>query len=259
MKLESFDNRGQCVDSTGETLKECARIDSFWQYYYESDVNPLPQLRRLSPPPEVCLGRKGDPTSLETDKGYTDLDTGVTQCVTDFAAFNLLTLSGKEGNVFTWYDPLDEDKTLYCVSVPNPSNRQKLCESNFENNDRWRKFGEEGDATEISVRPELTLSNIDDPEILFQFFLFRAEGKASRVLRALTASLGRDIERAVVGLLITLTVLGEATGMVEQVAGPIDRIARSMDRTEVVFSAIKRVLTPFQYFPYGKGTSIVLA
>ena len=55
-------------------------------------------------------------------------------------------------------------------SVTVPQTTQELC-SSVSSTDSWRRYGDEGDATEISVKPSLVLQTITDPDKLLQLWL----------------------------------------------------------------------------------------
>jgi len=229
MKVEKIREPGQCIDidsalSTA-TLKNCDGAAS-WRYYYDGNAA---RLEHADLNPHQCLGRRAgesnddyviiEDESLAPNAALADLEifpTGLVPCSQDKVVYWRNTIAGEEHNVFQW--SLIDVKTgfalgpSYCVDVPQIP--QSECPKPLtENITSWRKYGDSGDATEISVKPSAALQDITDPEVLFQFYLFTMEGKASRIL------------------------------------DPIDAVNVRLADGESAFSAFKTILIPLQQLP----------
>jgi hypothetical protein len=97
---------------------------------------------------------------------------------------------------------------------------QEVCDDNLDNEAKWRSYGSAGDDTAISVRPELLLQEITDPELLFQFFLYSPDGKLSRILRAKANLLQRDVQLILPFITRTNEVIGDALDLLDTVSAP---------------------------------------
>ena len=177
------------------------------------------------------------------------LPTGLVPC--SQAVYSRMAIAGEENNVFQW--SLFNVKTgapeepFYCIDVPQSI--QSECPGNLTDASSWRKYGDSGDATEISVKPSATLQDISDPEVLFQFYLFTAEGKASRVVRSRMATLVRDVERLTKLIVTVVQITTEALNLVETVKTPIEEVNVKLEDGESAFNAFKKILTPLAKIP----------
>lgn len=183
IQLELIDNDGVCLGKDGESLTQCGTGDSgVWQYYYASFDSDAARLELLSSetPGYSCLGRVVN----EEDVGIEPqtLPTGLVTCDggedTEKFPYWYTILGGNETNIFQWRNQLNDEGT-YCISIPQTT--QEQCPVDLGSVQKWKKYSPTtSGATEISVKPDLTLQTITDPELLFQLFLFTAEGKLSR-------------------------------------------------------------------------------
>lgn len=71
-----------------------------------------------------------------------------------------------------------------------------MCPANLDQEQRFRRRGNKVIVSDVSVKPGAIVRSITDPEVLFQFFLFSAEGKHSRILQQKYARLARSAESA---------------------------------------------------------------
>ena len=255
MKVESISNPGQCIDfdsSNIAELKDCSNSAN-WQYYYYGSNAKLAYADDNS---ERCLGRLGDFGLIPPPQ---DLPTGLMDCsTTETAVYSRMAIAGEESNVFQWsrvnttLDPGVPIEPFYCVEIlpttPQPQ-QQSECPANLTGANTWRKYGDSGDATEISVKPSATLQDISDPEVLFQFYLFTAQGKASRIIRSRMAVLLRDVERLKGLTEKVLKISAEALGLVSIVRTPIDTVNSRLDEGESAFNDFKTILTPLAKIP----------
>jgi hypothetical protein len=153
-----------------------------------------------------------------------NLTTGLTNCSDpdDIEAklYWLMTLGGENNNILQWkqVDLSGDLIDLYCYDVPQPM--QEVCDDNLDNEAKWRRYGSAGDDTAISVRPELLLQEITDPELLFQFFLYSPDGKRSRILRAKAALLQRDVQLILPFIARTNEVIGDGLDLLDTVSAP---------------------------------------
>lgn len=251
MKVESIGRAGQCIASNGTTVTSCEGADAgTWKYIYDAN-NPRLVLTGV---PNQCLGRflaGGDYVGYG-DGAITDLPTGMTFCNDSTSspsyAFSLLQLTGEEGNVFKYDNPITKPRVAYCIEVP--ADKMTECDADLTKEQTWRAYGSERDATEISVSPKAVLSEITDPEALFQLYLFSAEGKASRKLRALTAALVRDVERVIPKVFAALGVTETATTVLGYVQQPADSIKSRLSNGADSFKLFSNIIRPFEFVPY---------
>jgi hypothetical protein len=248
MNVEKIREPGQCIDidssSKDAVLKNCDEAVT-WRYYYDGNDARL-EYASNDPQEQQCLGRRGDYDLVPLPEG---LPTGLVPC--SQAVYSRMAIAGEENNVFQW--SLFNVKTgapeepFYCIDVPQSI--QSECPGNLTDASSWRKYGNSGDATEISVKPSATLQDISDPEVLFQFYLFTAEGKASRVVRSRMATLVRDVERLTKLIVTVVQITTEALNLVETVKTPIEDVNVKLEDGESAFNAFKIILTPLANIP----------
>jgi hypothetical protein len=220
MKLESFENPNQCISSTANTLVQCADAGT-WQYFYNTNNSRL-ELDGSS----QCFGKVPGTDEQEAmpDFQLSDLPTGLTECSDPDNAeekiYWLMTLGGENNNILQWkqVDFAGDLLNLFCFDVPQPM--QEVCDDNLDNEAKWRRYGSAGDDTAISVRPELLLQEITDPELLFQFFLYSPDGKLSRILRAKAALLQRDVQLILPFIARTNEFIGDGLDLLDTVSAP---------------------------------------
>jgi hypothetical protein len=94
------------------------------------------------------------------------------------------------------------------------------------------------------------LQDITDPEVLFQFYLFSAEGKASRVLRSRMAALVRDVERAKVLVKTTTNIIAEAANILDAVQPPMDAVNVRLEEGKKSFKLFSTIARPLELIPY---------
>ena len=197
LKVESIDNPSNCIpkgNSIGgmSSLVDCTSEDAgLYKFYYDPFESRLEQVS----PPGFCFGKAGDgdPTNEQELFQY---PTGLTNCsdLSDNAlkVFWLASLGGESYNVLTWQQPLgngtDENEDIntlsptsrfmadwYCYKIPQSS--QSECDKDtgvFTTNDpldgteapRWKQFNSTNNDVAVSVRPELLLQDITDPDLL---------------------------------------------------------------------------------------------
>lgn len=260
IKVEKIGEPGQCIDigvSSNAVLKSCNDAKS-WKYYYDGNAARL-ELEGAGQDSQ-CLGRRAENYEIVEDESKLGVDvlkalpTGLVPCSQDkVVAYWRNTIAGKENNVFQW-SLINVTTGLavnpsYCVDVPQSA--QIECPTKLTSDvSSWRRYGDTGDATEISVKPKATLQDISDPEVLFQFYLFTAEGKASRIVRSRMAALIRDVERLQKLISNVLKITSEAVNLVEMVQPPIDKVNDMLEKGESAFNKFKSILTPLQRIPY---------
>ena len=256
MKIESVESPGKCIDIDYATedaiLRNNCEDAASWYYYYNGNSA---RLQLLDASTDQCLGRRSDNYEIIENEGdvglaeLIELPTGLVPCTKDKVVYWRNTIAGEENNIFQW--SLINNGTAiepyFCLDVPQK--RQSKCLSDLKDAKTWRKFGDEGDATEISVKPSATLQDISDPEVLFQFYLFSAEGKRSRILRSRMAALVRDV--ALMKNLITsvLRITTESLNLVEMVQTPVSEINDNLKEGARSFKVFGIILKPFTKIP----------
>lgn len=251
MNVESTQKPGECI-SNDATLETCSSGSAKWIYYYDGNRARL-QLADTND----CLGRQDPDGNYMTSDGLHTFPTGIVRNSCDNverSPFTRMVIGGKEHNVFQWsLIETTGDKEgrpilpYYCVDIPQ--SQQEVC-PDLTSAPSWRKYGNALDATEISVKPSATLQDITDPEVLFQFYLFSAEGKASRVLRSRMAALVRDVERAKVLIKTTTTIIAEATNILDAVQPPMDAVNVRLEEGKKSFKLFSTIARPLELIPY---------
>lgn len=246
MRVESFQRQGRCIDENAEDVVPCDSASAGeWEYYYKHEDFDKPALRKTGPgntsDHPQCMGRVlpfGSTAELAT------LPTGLVPCDfddnNDIIPLYRTVLAGEEVNIFQW----SLDATDYCARVPDEDNMQSVCEAELEDEQQWRRYGDEGDATEISIRPQLALQGITDPEVAFQFFLFSAEGKLSRTLRAKTALLADKVERALPIIIEADETIRETVDLVNTVIDPAEKLKQDSNDAEKAFIFFGKLVKP---------------
>lgn len=259
MVLESVKNPGMCIDihsSNNAVLTDDCVHAAKWNYYYSGNEARL-ELVDETNTEKLCLGRRADEYEITEDESNIGLDelkmlpTGLVPCSTDKVVYWRNTIAGEEHNIFRWSLV---DRTTgtavgpqFCLDVPQEA--QVECPSDIEEARTWRKLGSAGDATEISVKPMATLQDINDPEVLFQFYLFGAEGKTSRVVRSRMAALVRDVELLKKMITGVLGITTEALNLVESVQTPLREADDRFKDGAESFKAFNLILTPLEKIP----------
>ena len=248
MKVESIEAPGKCISDDASELTDCSSAN-VWEYYYDPN---FARLKRFGSTHPQCLARK-------TKKPLTDLPenlpTGLMDCGPDDVSnsqFYLTILGGDEANVFQWAKInvlTGLPSATYCITIPQQESGQQLCGDNLDDEMHWRRYDTVIDATEISVKPDLLLNKITDPEVLFQLFLFSAEGKSSRKLRALSAGLYRDVSRISPIIDFTVNVVSESLALVSTVGDEVESISDGTSKAESSFKSLSIILKIFQNVP----------
>lgn len=192
MKVQLAEDSGKCIstnDGNLAGLTDCASADK-WEYYYDPDGEGFSRLQLVQPVgPQSqglkCLARY---TTDPLNDLPQDLPNGLTPCCdnaecTDlgYSKFYITILGGEDRDVFQWaeYDftknPLEPTEPFYCINIESfgVPDKQQVCTPEDEPQ-RWRRYEQVVDATEISVKPSLLIQKISNPEVQFQLFLFTA-------------------------------------------------------------------------------------
>ncbi|KAL7535432.1 hypothetical protein ACHAXR_011908, partial [Thalassiosira sp. AJA248-18] len=245
MRVESVESPGWCIRES--SLSKLSLFPCFipfgdwWQYYYDASFARLQKVGT-----NQCLAREVD-NPKEFTGNIENLPTGLMSCGesdVENVAFYRTVLGGEEANVFQW-NLINTTTGLssgpsYCVRVPQQS--QQVCKADLVNEMHWRRYDVAADATEISVKPDLLLNKITDPEVLFQFFLFTAEGKSSRKLRAKVAGLQRDMSRLNPIIDSTINMASESLSLAGTVGGRVMSLSDKTRRAETAFNTYRKVL-----------------
>jgi hypothetical protein len=266
MKLELTSSEpGQCIRADGGGLIGCDNAAAgVWQYHYDPPKSEKArlELRRglvTVNPGDQCLGRvQLTPEQSQAGGALSAQPTGLIPChggedTSTFAYWNMI-IDGPEGDIFTWKDGVltddDADDTTYCINVL--SDKQQQCPEDLRDVQTWRRYpgGEAVDATEISVKPSLLLQEISDPELLYQLFLFSAEGKQSRILRAKAAGLSRDVEAVVPAIGMARVVIAESEDLITTVRAPLTFVSDRINDGEKFFKIFSTILAIFEPLPY---------
>lgn len=197
LKVESIEKPSFCIPKGNDIggfdkLVDCSEPDAgLYRFYYDPSESRLEQIS----PPGFCFGKAGDGDPANEQELF-QYPTGLTNCSdpTDNAlkVFWLASLGGENYNVLTWQQPFgdgtneDTDNNnpsqasrftadWYCYMIPQLS--QSECNKTtgvFTTNDslngmeapRWKQFGSTNNDAAVSVRPELLLQEITDPDLL---------------------------------------------------------------------------------------------
>ena len=257
MKVESIESPGQCLNDMATALISCSLANE-WVYIFDAKYARLQQAPSWTSDPPLCLAREHDDPATFCNGDLSSRPTGLIHCAPpeDGDISNVTywrtVLGGEEGNVFQW-SLIDgqglPDGPMYCIRTPNQE-PQDICDADLDNEQHWRRYDQVVDATEISVKPDLLLQKITDPEVLFQFFLFSAEGRLSRQLRAKFKGLERDVNRLAPIIEATTLVVTDSLAMVSSVGDQVATLSDSTTATKEKFTEFGKVLRAFEPFPY---------
>lgn len=207
-ELESVDYPGRCLamDAKPVNLDGSCTLESSWSttsvgmtvcngvaatrfnYFYLQSKDPNARYRMFNAlDASQCLGRPVDNSVQDPD-----LVPGPVRwmgCDENNFAFNSWTLTN--GTVFenAKTDEANNANRNFTL-LYSPCSQALLSQDSatvagspmLSSLSRWRRFGLEGSATEIAVKPTAILQDITDPALKFQIWLWNDEGKRSRQL-----------------------------------------------------------------------------
>jgi hypothetical protein len=191
LKVEAIDEPGQCIPGGSQkgallNLVGCSTSDAgSYQYFYDPFESRLELTNS-----DFCFGKAGP--LFGDERELFEYPTGLTNCGNlsnnEEKVFWLTSLGGENYNVLQWQQPFGNNtdnntnvNTLaqttrfvpdwYCYSIPQYL--QQKCDKDTGlyvdtgvNAPRWKQFGSTNDDTAVSVRPELLLQEITDPDLL---------------------------------------------------------------------------------------------